>query len=185
MSRPSTAISRPAVCRKWRGGHLAGRIAAEDRLLAEPVAQQAQSLFDRGVELADRLVVVALGRGAGRRRLFDPQEHLERFGAEGDQRQLQGAVAVGQRPGMRREHLRRVQPRPAADGVEQVRRQSQVQHLLGEDAAHHLVGLRVALRVQRVQRAQVRRQGRSVPARSPTAGAHAGCRACRSAPQAT
>nr|WP_240777783.1 hypothetical protein [Nonomuraea basaltis] len=117
-------------------------------------------MFDRAVELPDRLVAVALRRSAGRRRLLDPQEHLQRFRAEGHQRQLQGAIAVRQGPGMRRQHPRRVQPRAAADSVEQIRGQRQVQHLLGEDAAHHLDGFRVALRVERVQRAQVRRQGR-------------------------
>jgi hypothetical protein len=61
---------------------------------------------------------------------------------------------------MRRQHPRCVQERGPADGVEQVRGQRQVEHLLDEDAPHQLDGFGVALRVERVERAQVRRQGR-------------------------
>lgn len=57
------------------------------------------------------------------------------------------------------QQLRRIQLRLPADRVEQIRRQCQVDHLLDEDAADRLGGVRVALRVERVESAEIGRQG--------------------------
>jgi hypothetical protein len=127
---------------------LVRRVAGEHRGLTEPFGQVAQPVLDRGVELPDRLVVVALGRSVRRRRLLQPQEHPQRLGPERDQRQLQRPIAVRHRARMAGQDGRRVQSRRTADGVQQVRRQREVDHLLGEHAAHHLHGVRVALRVE-------------------------------------
>ena len=64
---------------------LASRVAGEDLLLAELGTDAVQALFDRVVELPDRLVVVALGRCTGRCGLFEAEEHLECLRSEGNQ----------------------------------------------------------------------------------------------------
>ena len=53
-----------------------------------------------------------------------------------------------------------VELRRAADRIQDVRRERQVQHLLEEDAVDHLDGLRVVSVLDRVQRAEVGRERR-------------------------
>jgi hypothetical protein len=157
-SRVADLGHSPAAVVERTRPDLASEVAAEDRSLTDRDAQPAQPVLDRAVELPDRLVAVALGRSTTRRRLFEAEEHLERLRPERTQRQFQRPVAVRQPPGMARQHVWRGQPRLPADSIEQVRGQGQVDHLLDENAAHHLNGLRVPLRVDRVERAQVRRK---------------------------
>ena len=142
------------------GRDLAARVAAEQRVLAQLGGQRRQPLTDRGVELADRRVPLVLGGGVGRARLLDRHEALDRSPRERPQRQLDRQVRVRQVGRVPGQQGGRVEHRPPAHRVEQVRRQRQVQHLLQHHAQQHVGGGRVALRFQGVQRAQVGRQGR-------------------------
>ncbi|MBW8698254.1 hypothetical protein MBT84_01575 [Streptomyces sp. MBT84] len=139
---------------------LSSRVTAEYLLLTELGAEVAQALFDRVVELPDRLVVVSLCPGVGQRRLFETKEHLQGIGTEREERQLHGAVAVGQGAWVDRQHVGCVQDGLTTDRVQEVRRQREVQHLLDEDPADSLDGVRVPLRIQRVEGTEVGRQRR-------------------------
>jgi len=61
---------------------------------------------------------------------------------------------------MRGQWIRRIERRPTADRVQQVRRQRQVQHLLENHTLDDLDCLRVGSLDDRVQRAQIRWQRR-------------------------
>jgi hypothetical protein len=135
-------------------------IAAENGFFAQLVAQRAQAHLDGGVELPDRPVLIRLwwrARGGG---LLDLKEQVESFGAEREQVDLDRPVAMRQRMRIERQQLGGVEPRRAAHGVEQVRRQRQMQHLLSEHGPDHLRGLGITRGIQRVQRAHVGRDGR-------------------------
>jgi hypothetical protein len=137
---------------------LTRRVPAEYDLLPQRGAQVPQAVLDRGVELADRGIAVGPCRGVRPGWLLDAQEQLQRIRAERGEADPHRPVAVRQRVGVGRQQLGRVEHRIAADGVEQVRRQQQMQHLLGKHAAHDLRRLDVARGVEGVQRAEVRRQ---------------------------
>lgn len=99
--------------------------------------------------------MIALGRVAGTGRLFQAQEQPERLLAERQEGQLDGRVGVRHRPWVGRQQVGGVEDRPAADRVEQVGRQREVDHLLDEDTADELYGVRVPLRVQGVEGCQI------------------------------
>ena len=60
--------------------HLPGRVAAEERLLAQLGGEVPQRGFDRVVELADRLELVVLRKSLVLGGPLDLHEHLDRLG---------------------------------------------------------------------------------------------------------
>ncbi len=73
---------------------LPGRVATEDIRVAERCEKLAKSSLDRFIELANRLVIVALGWVACWRWLLDLQAGFDRLMAETKSRDLERAVAV-------------------------------------------------------------------------------------------
>ena len=141
-------------------GHLARRVAAEQRGLARLGAEAPKPELDRLVELADRLELVVLRQAVMLVGTLDPHEGLDGPGREPLKRHLERAIAVRQEGRICRQHARRVDRGRAADRVEHVRDQRHVQHLLHEDAAHELRGRRVGVLADGVQRTQVGRDRR-------------------------
>ena len=143
-----------------RVGNLPLRVTAEDVGLTKARTEVTHSVLDRVVELSDGLVAVALRIRVRCRRLLDLQKELEGFGTEREQRDLERRVRVRERTWVGRKHPRRVDSWASTHCIQQVRGQKEVQHLFDKDAAHDFDDLWVAIRIKRVQRAQVRRQCR-------------------------
>ena len=141
-------------------GHLPRGVAAEELGLAQLCGHALQRLLDRLVELADRLEVVVLGQPVVLARPLDQQERLERLLRELREADLERLVGVREEGRVRRHDPRVVEVRRPADGVEDVGREREVQHLLDEDAVDDLDGLLVRAVLDRVERGQVRRQRR-------------------------
>ena len=141
-------------------GDLPRAVAAEELGLAHLTGEPLQRLLDRLVELAERLEVVVLGEAVVPGRPLDLEECLQRLLRELRQADLEGVVRVREERRIRRDDSGVVEVGRAADGVEDVCRERQVQHLLDEDAVDDLHRLLVRSVLDRVERGQVRRQRR-------------------------
>jgi hypothetical protein len=76
--------------------------------------------------MADGLVSVTLRSIAGRSWLLNPQKDIQGLRTEGEQRNLERAIAVWEASGIAREHPRRIEPWMSTNGVKQVGRECHV-----------------------------------------------------------
>ena len=116
--------------------------------------QPLERALHSSVELPERVVPVVLGRGGGRARTLEDHEgRADEVHRGGREVEREVRAVVREQPGVARLELRIKESRLAADRRQQVRRESQVEHLLGDDAHDQprRLGVRVLDRVHRVQ----------------------------------